>query len=99
MLQNTVKTRSGRILRLNTPEEDAAITAAAMADPDARPLTDAEWEAVIEKKRGRPFSETRKELVSLRFDPDVLAGLRATGRGWRTRVNDAMRDWLKTHSA
>ncbi len=29
---------------LPTAEEDAAITAAAMADPDARPFTDAEWE-------------------------------------------------------
>jgi uncharacterized protein (DUF4415 family) len=99
MLPNTVKTRYGRVLHLNTPEEDAAITAAAMSDPDARPLTDEEWEEVIRKKRGRPFSETRKELVSLRFDPDVLEGLRATGRGWRTRVNDTMREWLKTHPA
>jgi len=29
-----------------TPEEDAAITAAAMSDPDAMPLTDEEWETV-----------------------------------------------------
>jgi uncharacterized protein (DUF4415 family) len=98
-MRETVETRFGRTLVLPTPEEDAAITAAAMADPDARPLTDEEWETVIEKKRGRPFSETKKELVSLRFDPDVLAKLKATGRGWRTRVNDAMREWLEAHSA
>jgi uncharacterized protein (DUF4415 family) len=30
----------------------------------------------------------------IRFDADVLAGLRATGKGWQTRVNDAMRQWL-----
>jgi len=35
----------------NTDEEDAAITAAAMSDPDARPLTDAEWEAVKPRLR------------------------------------------------
>jgi hypothetical protein len=29
-----------------TPEEDAAITAAANADPDARPLTSTDWERV-----------------------------------------------------
>ena len=29
-----------------TPEEDAEITAAAMDDPDARPLSDNEWELV-----------------------------------------------------
>ena len=31
---------------LPTPEEDAAITAAAMSDPDAIPYTDTEWAAV-----------------------------------------------------
>ena len=97
-MRKTVKTRFGRILVLPTPEEDARITEAALADPDAIPLTDAEWEAV-EKKRGRPFSDAPKQLVSLRFDADVLAALKATGHGWRTRVNDAMREWLKTHSA
>jgi uncharacterized protein (DUF4415 family) len=97
-MRETLETRFGRVLILPTPEEDAEITAAALADPDTLPLTDAEWETV-EKKRGRPFSNTPKQLVSLRFDADVLAALKATGRGWRTRVNDAMREWLKTYSA
>ena len=38
--------RIGRVIRLPSPEEDAAITAAADSDPDARPLTDKEWAAV-----------------------------------------------------
>ena len=46
-----LKTKSGRRIELPTLEEDAAITAAAMSDPDAIPLTDAEWEAV--KQIGR----------------------------------------------
>ena len=36
--------KAGTILL--TPAEDAAITAAAMADPDAVPFTDAQWEQV-----------------------------------------------------
>nr|WP_319565483.1 BrnA antitoxin family protein [uncultured Rhodoferax sp.] len=35
----------------------------------------------------------------LRLDPDVLAALRATGRGWPTRVNDRVREWMNTHTA
>lgn len=35
---------------------------------------------------------------AVRYSPDVLAAFRATGRGWQTRMNDALRDWLKTHS-
>jgi uncharacterized protein (DUF4415 family) len=50
-------------------------------------------------RRGRPPKDTTKVLTTLRLDPDVVAGLRATGSGWQTRVNDAMREWLKAHSA
>lgn len=54
------------------------------------------------KARGRPVGTTKpnaKVAVKLRLDPDVLAALRATGRGWQTRVNDTMREWVKTHTA
>lgn len=41
-----VAARTGRVLQLPTSEEDAAITAAAHADPGAVPFTDAEWAQV-----------------------------------------------------
>ena len=50
-------------------------------------------------RRGRPPQSSTQVLTTLRLDPDVVAGLRATGSGWQTRVNDAMREWLKTQSA
>ena len=45
-------------------------------------------------KRGRPPkpADERKELVSLRLSPDVLAWLRASGRGWQTRVEAMLRE-------
>ncbi len=45
------------------------------------------------RRRGRPAKPEadRKELVSLRLSPDVLAWLRATGPGWQTRVDDLLR--------
>nr|WP_323177984.1 BrnA antitoxin family protein [Alcaligenes endophyticus] len=48
----------------------------------------------IQKVRG-PQKAPRKIQTTIRFDPDVLAALKATGRGWQTRVNDALREWLK----
>jgi uncharacterized protein (DUF4415 family) len=52
-----------------TAEEDAAITKAAMADPDSMPLTDEEWEKVRPTLvRGRGA----KEPVTLRTDKDIL---------------------------
>lgn len=42
------------------------------------------------KKPGRPAGET-KEQVTLRIDKDVLEKLRASGRGWQSRVNEVLR--------
>ena len=84
---------------LPTPEEDAAITAAAMSDPDAIPYTDTEWEAVKPTlKRGRPRATVTKERITIRLSPEVVQAFRASGEGWLTRVDAALRDWLKTHS-
>jgi len=56
----------------------------------------------IMARRGRPVGSVKadaKVAVKLRLDPDVLAALRATGRGWQTRVNDTMREWVNTHTS
>lgn len=75
-------------------------------DPDDAPEITTAWVAAADLysgeklvRRGRPPKGSTKVLTTLRLDPDVVAGLRATGSGWQTRVNDAMREWLKTHSA
>jgi uncharacterized protein (DUF4415 family) len=53
---------------------------------------------MLRPKRGRPISANPKAHVNLRLDPDVVAAFRATGRGWQTRLNSALKDWLKDHS-
>ena len=45
-ISNMLKTKSGRWVKLPTKEEDKAIQAAAMADPDAPLLTDDQWEKI-----------------------------------------------------
>lgn len=63
----------------------------------ARPAAEVLGTSVVEalkRGRGRPAGTTAtqtKEKVNLRLDPDVLAALRASGRGWQTRVNDMLR--------
>jgi uncharacterized protein (DUF4415 family) len=56
-------------------------------------------EASIEDKkhRGRPAASANKVSTTIRFDADVLAAFKAKGDGWQTRMNDALRDWLKSH--
>ncbi len=41
-------------------------------------------------KGGRPRGST-KQLVSLRIDTDTLERYRATGAGWQSRINEALR--------
>jgi uncharacterized protein (DUF4415 family) len=45
--------------------------------------------------RGRPKSQSRKEHVNLRLDPDVLAHFRAGGPGWQSRINATLRKVAK----
>ncbi len=59
-----------------------------------------------ESLRGKLALRTRgqqraplKTPTTIRFDADVLAALRATGPGWQTRVNEAMREWVKSRRA
>ena len=77
-------------------------TPATWKDPDDAPeltedfFKDADlYEGVKLKTRGRPKSASPKEPVKLRLDADVLAALRASGEGWQTRINDALRASLK----
>jgi uncharacterized protein (DUF4415 family) len=83
-----------------TPEEDAAITAAAESDPDAQPLTDAQLAAMVPMRslRGRPKSESRKLLLSVRYSPEVVAYFKSTGEGWQTRIDDVLREYVARHS-
>lgn len=38
-----------------------------------------------------------KERITIRLSPEVVQSFRATGAGWQTRVDAALRDWLKKH--
>jgi len=81
-----------------TPEEDAAITAAALSDPDATPFTDKEWAQVKPLARvGRPRAAVTKQRITIRLSREVVEQFRASGNGWQTRVDMALKDWLKTH--
>ena len=49
----------------------------------------------IQRYRGQrgPQKAPVKALISLRVDRDVVEALRATGPGWQTRANDALREY------
>jgi uncharacterized protein (DUF4415 family) len=84
-----------------TAEEDKAITAAAKSDPDAQPLTPKQLKAMVPIRvlRGRPRSENKKLLVSVRYSPEVIAYFKSTGEGWQSRMDAVLRKYVTRHSS
>jgi uncharacterized protein (DUF4415 family) len=94
-------------------DEDAAINAAIAADSEnpewtaedfarARPASEVLppelYAALIAKRpRGRPKTDDAKVFTGIRLDADLLEAFKATGKGWQTRVNAALRQFITEH--
>jgi len=85
-----------RKLIMPSDEEDARIKAGIAADPDTHELSAAEFKQ-LRPMRGRPVGSGTKVQLTVRFDADVIDSFKLAGDGWQTRMNDALRDWLRTH--
>ena len=87
-------------VRMPSAEEDKAITAAAKSDPDAQPLTPKQLKSMLPIKalRGRPKSEHKKLLVSVRYSQEVVEFFKATGDGWQSRMDGVLRHYVARHS-
>jgi len=53
---------------------------------------------MLKPKGGRPRVDNPKVYTGIRLDAEVVNAFRATGAGWQTRINNALKDWLRTHS-
>lgn len=87
-----------RKLIRNTAEEEAAIARGIAADPDTFEPTDEQF-AQMKRRGGRPKLANPKVAVTVRYDADIVDRFKAEGEGWQTRMNNALREWLKTHHA
>jgi uncharacterized protein (DUF4415 family) len=94
--------RSGRFTKMAstrklTTEEQAALDAvAAMPDSeidtsDMPEVTD--WSGAVRGGLYRPV----KRLTSLRLDADLLEWFKRGGEGYQTRINAALREYVKRH--
>lgn len=61
-------------------------------------LTDEMLARAKVNKGGRPKAEVTKELVSVRYSPEVVAYFRGTGAGWQARMDGVLRDYVAQHS-
>jgi uncharacterized protein (DUF4415 family) len=94
------KTSKRPVISMPTVEENKRIAAAARSDPDARPLTSKQLRAMVPLRtlRGRPKSANPKQLVSVRYSPEVLAFFKATGEGWQSRMDGVLRQYVSRRS-
>jgi len=91
------KLKAGTIIPTST--ESDKIDAAAQSDPASISYTEAEWVTARPLARvGRPRSALTKERITIRLSREVVDQFRASGNGWQTRVDAALKDWLKDHS-
>ena len=91
------KISARRFIEMPSKEDNENILKAAKADPDAKPLTKAQLEAMVPMRalRGRPKSEKKKLLLSVRYSPEVIAYFRETGDGWQARMDGVLQEYVE----
>jgi uncharacterized protein (DUF4415 family) len=62
--------------------------------PTAEMLPPAFLKAWREGRVGCPEKAVKKQQISLRLDPDVIAAYRAKGKGWQARINETLRQYM-----
>ena len=72
-------------------------------DPKAAPdLSGDDWPEKFAKataRRGRPPIASPKVSTTIRLSKEVLDHFKADGRGWQTRIDEALREWIRKHGA
>ena len=69
-------------------------------DPDTAPdLSRDGWPekfANLAVRRGRPPVARPKISITIRLSQDVIDHFRADGKGWQTRIDEALREWIRS---
>jgi len=74
--------------------EVRALTLRSEDDVDTNDIPEVlEWDNAERAKFYRPV----KQAVTMRLDRDVLAWFKACGAGYQTRINQALREYIRTH--
>lgn len=78
-------------------EEIAAYLSDAEKDEDPNMIVIAQNHVEQARRTRGKNKKPTKEQVVIRYDADILSAFRATGKGWQTRMNDALKEWLSQH--
>ena len=68
-------------------------------DPDNFLKTDEDWDRAIIHRPGTrgPQKAPTKKPIAIRLSPDVVEDFKSTGAGWQSRIDEALRTFLREH--
>ena len=109
MVTNMKRESISKPLAFNKKQMAAAVAAApdrvndpeCPYDPNDADSVAAFWakgQVRLPGQRG-PQKRPTKVAVTVRYSPEVVEYFKATGEGWQTRMNDALRDYVEQHRA
>ncbi|MFQ5615675.1 MAG: BrnA antitoxin family protein, partial [Anaerolineales bacterium] len=75
--------------------EEIAINAGIASDPDTYELSDEEFSKL--RPVGRPIAAVTKDRITIRLSPEVTEYFRATGKGWQTRMDKVLLEYVAAH--
>ncbi|MFT3814422.1 MAG: BrnA antitoxin family protein [Acidovorax sp.] len=98
--EEDVRINTGIAADLDSPELDDAWFARARPAHEVLPPEVYEGLVTLRRSRGErgPQKAPTKQATTIRLSPEVMAAFKATGAGWQTRIDDALKDWLRTHN-
>ncbi len=76
-----------------TDEENPEITEEVLAEAKSV----AELLPDLAKQAGRPKSVNPKQPITIRLNPEVLQYFKDTGKGWQTRINEILEEYVAEH--
>jgi uncharacterized protein (DUF4415 family) len=94
---NANRSGSARSLGSDLARMDAHAVDASEYD-ELPELTDDMLKRATLNRGGRPRSTSNKVLLSVRYSPEVVNFFRATGEGWQSRMDGALKEYVAQHS-
>jgi uncharacterized protein (DUF4415 family) len=53
----------------------------------------------LQALRGRPRLANKKQLVSIRYSPEVIDFFRASGAGWQAQMDAVLKEYVEAHAS
>lgn len=90
-----IMTDAGRVSEYSAEDVERM----AKDDPNNFLKTDEDWERAVIHRPGLrgPQKAPKKKPIAIRLSPDVLEDFKSTGAGWQSRIDEALRIFLKEH--